>query len=730
MKKTKTPRFALLWLLGFMCLTNYAFAQSYQLDNSSDELRDTRKIRRLERDAKGYWKMENYSDGLPVFMRLDSLFPDDQFYTYGVGVCLLEVGLVKESLAKLKRAEELGVKDKMLPYHYGRAAHMNHFFSDALEHYEAFKADYPRALERSEMVSRPLVDKYIDQCVVGRELIKNPIAVRVENLGSPVNGEAPEYAPVIAPDGNTMYFTARYPGSTGGEVDPIDDLPFEDIYVSTKEAGRWGIPVPLEGDVNTKSHDACVGLSHDGKKMIIYRPEPRLDGSQAGNLFLSFFEAGQWSEPVTLGASINTKGWEPSAAFSPDDKHLYFVSDRPGGYGGTDIYQAEILEDGTWGLVENLGPIINTPDNEDAPFLSLDGRTLTFASKGHHTMGGFDLFRSTIDEASGEWGVPQNLGYPINTARDDIYLTWVSGSEGYFASRRDMFLGGGNDMYRLEMLGQNARVLLKGVVVDSLTKKGIQGKVVIKDPDNGQEIVKGATKPTGIFSVGLNVKKAYQIEVSKPGYKPYVLMVYLNDMGGYGEEIVVPLHKLKGKGLEQEEELVSDAADELEVVEEEKTKNEVEAVAIAVPETPAKVDDKNEGVEEKWYAVGERGAPKPQAKEPQHGVLLKYKAHFPFNQSAITDYSKRRVLKVVALMKNNPQMRVRIIAHTDHFGTDDYNMKLSAERARSIKQFMVSNGIDPKRLEMTAKGEHHPVVQSEDVKESVWNRRVEFETIP
>ncbi|MCP4461030.1 MAG: peptidoglycan-associated lipoprotein, partial [Cytophagales bacterium] len=199
------------------------------------------------------------------------------------------------------------------------------------------------------------------------------------------------------------------------EQDDPDDL-YEDIYMTTKNPqGKWSDPINLE-NINTDSHDASVGLSPDGQQLIVYLAE-----KGGGDLFYcNRNEDGSWQKPVAYPKQINNPtSNEPHATISSDGKTLYFVSNRSGGFGGFDLYKTEMNERGEWGKPVNLGEPINTSADEDAPFLDLDGKTLYFSSNGHPGLGEFDIFKASWDSETSAWAQPQNMGFPINSPSSD-----------------------------------------------------------------------------------------------------------------------------------------------------------------------------------------------------------------------------------------------------------------------------------------------------------------------
>jgi hypothetical protein len=212
--------------------------------------------------------------------------------------------------------------------------------------------------------------------------------------------------------------------------------------------------------------------------MVIYRTNVNLYG---GDLYLTSHLAGSWTEAQILTENINSPYQEASATISPDGQLMYISSNRPGGLGGKDIYRARRLPDGNWSLPQNLGPTINTPYDEDSPFIQADGRTLYFSSNGHSTMGGFDIFKTKLDNDD-IWSMPMNVGYPINTVKDDIYyVVSPDGKTAYYSS--DMEGGyGGQDIYNINILYDDERkAIFKGVAVNIDTQQPIKAKITIID---------------------------------------------------------------------------------------------------------------------------------------------------------------------------------------------------------------------------------------------------------
>ncbi|MEO6883512.1 MAG: OmpA family protein [Bacteroidia bacterium] len=379
-----------------------------------------------------------FSQALPIYLSIDSTEKDNYNLDFKIGVCYLNAPIDNEkSVPYLERAaantsadyKEGSLKEKNAPieasYFLGRAYHLNYQFDSAIAQFQKYKTFLDSVKDKSIEAD---VNHQIDMCNTGKILVASPVNIKVDNLGATVNSKYADYSPVVSADESTLIFTSRRKGSTGGKLD-VDGKYFEDIYISYKENGAWSTPQNIGPPINTDGHEASIGLSVDGQTVFIYK-----DDQGDGNIYTSRLLGTEWTTPQKLNENINTKYWEPSASISADGNLLFFTSNRPGGYGGRDIYMSKKLPNGEWGKAINLGPKINTQYDEDAPYIHPDGKTLYFSSTGHNTMGGFDIFYSTLSD-SGTWSDPVNMGYPVNSTGDDIfYVPTADGKRAYYSS--------------------------------------------------------------------------------------------------------------------------------------------------------------------------------------------------------------------------------------------------------------------------------------------------------
>lgn len=454
-----------------------------------------------------------YEDWYASMLMLEDLYQVDSSnaeVNYLLGTCYLnQKGYEYKAIPLLEYAHHEGITEAF--FELARAYHGEGLFDFALKTFQYYKVREDKNRTNDE------VDRYIQITRDAIDQYANPSDVRIENLGSVVNSEHHEYVPLISNDGEILYFTSRRPGGVGNEKDPNDQY-FEDIYYAIFSEGHWSSPENMGKGINTNTHDATVGISANGDQMIIYRTNENLTG---GDLYITKREDNSWSKPEKLGESINTEYQEPSACLSADGSTIYFSSNRPDGYGGKDIYRVKLLPTGDWSLPMNLGPTVNTKYDEDAPFLSEDGTTLYFASNGHHSIGGYDIFRSYDD--GGVWSVPENIGYPVNTVDDDIYFSMApSGKVGYYSSERaDGY--GGQDLYKVYLIGEDANLIVVSATITDSTAMGVRAKVTLVDEETRKlEGIYTSNAGSGKFIMIISPETRYQIIIEAEGYHPIV----------------------------------------------------------------------------------------------------------------------------------------------------------------------------------------------------------------
>ena len=449
-----------------------------------------------------------------------ALDPENLNVNYKLGYCLLNTENEKVDALKYleiacskklnKNYDPFEPTEKLPPvdalFLLGQAQHLNMQFDQSIKTFVKLKTQVSR-----EHRLVPEANYAIKICEEAKIQVANPINYKITNAGNIINGKYADFSPVLTFDESSIFFTSRRlrPDSTNSEIrDPETDQFKDDIYVSfrTKE-NTWSKPELL--NLNTDDHDASISVSPDGLTLFVYQ-----DSLGDGQLKYSKLIGETWSDPAKLGSDINSSHWETHVTVSADGNELYFVSNRPEGSGGRDIYRCVKLPDGNWSKALNIGKKINTKYEEDAPFLSPDGQFLYFASKGHNTMGGFDLFVSKKDK-NGNWGDPQNMGYPLNTVDDDVFFQpMADGKRAYYSSRKD---GGEGelDVYLVEMPTTKGTQLavFKGFI------RGEEGqplpdnlRVVITNLKTGEKQEVAARKKDGKFLATLLPCTNYHVD--------------------------------------------------------------------------------------------------------------------------------------------------------------------------------------------------------------------------
>ncbi|HEY9488270.1 MAG TPA: hypothetical protein VIQ51_08060, partial [Chryseosolibacter sp.] len=326
-----------------------------------------------------------------------------------------------------------------LPYWIGKSYQYGLDFDNALLYYNRYKERLSKKpnYQGNDKIPMETVDKSIVECMNGKEFVATPGNFSIVNIGREINSEFEDYGPVLNEDEDEIIFTTRRRDGNINVNVAGDNKPYEDIFISKKSNGIWSYATNIGDRINTEFHDSNLALSADGKTLYILKDEGGGDIYYCNQL-----PNGSWGSPVPLPGDVNSSFEEKSITISKDGNTLYFSSNRSGGLGGTDLYKATKDAKGAWTNVKNLGPKINTPFDEEGPFIDYDMVTLYFSSKGHKNMGSYDIFRAVYDPKKNTWSTPENLGYPINTPDDDIfYITSSDGKRAYYSSVREDGLG-------------------------------------------------------------------------------------------------------------------------------------------------------------------------------------------------------------------------------------------------------------------------------------------------
>jgi Tol biopolymer transport system component len=443
-------------------------------------------------------------------------------------------------------------------YYLGRALQVSGKLQQAADAYEKYLAK-----ENEKTDERIEAEAFKKQCILAQDAIKNPKNVRIINLGEAINSEYPEYSASVAADGNTLIFTSRRPECKGKKQDPEDGKFYEDIFISQRDSmsGKWLPAEPIDGPINTEGHDASMSLSPDGKQIYVYK-NTGMRGS--GDILMSkLSKTGKWGEAKPVEGDINTSYFESSACVSPDGKTLFFVSEREkGGFGMGDIYMSKREGKNEWGKAVNLGPNINNEYDQIGVFVHPDGKTLYFASNSPDAIGGYDLFKSTLE--NGVWSTPENLGYPINTFGDERFFCMsTDGKRAWMSSDREG-TSGELDIWEIDFSELKKEVvaqpeikapivpkgpalsIFSGKIVDSRAAESVETGIVITERESGKEYA-GQSDENGQYFFTLEGNKNYTARITKEGYLNYSYDFFLKaqDEGTFKLEKVIVLEQKK-----------------------------------------------------------------------------------------------------------------------------------------------------------------------------------------
>jgi len=417
-------------------------------------------------------------------------------------------------------------------------------YADAIPNYQLFLTKERISPKIIEAAQRSLANAKF-----GAEAVKNPVPFIPTNLGESVNSDQYEYFPVLTADEKTLVFTRNQ-----RRVGAMDYQ--EDFYVSSSNGTDWTTARNIGEPINTDDNEGAQTITADGSQLFFIGCNRR-DGKGSCDIYHSQREGKRWGKPKNLGLPVNTSKWESQPSISADGKTLYFVSNRKGGLGGSDIYITHLAPNGEWTIPRNLGEVINTKFAEETPFIHPDGKTLYFTSNGHIGMGQKDIY-ITQKNANGSWSEPKNLGYPINTWKDEMGLfVAASGETAYFSSDRKEGYGK-LDLYSFPLYEDarpNKVTYVKGKVRDKVFGKPLGARFQLINLATSEVVAESTSdKITGKFLVTLPAGHEYALNVSKNGFlfysehfslseneevtEPYQLDVALQPIK-FGEKVVL-----------------------------------------------------------------------------------------------------------------------------------------------------------------------------------------------
>ena len=385
-------------------------------------------------------------------------------------------------------------------------------YSNALVHFNVYMAQ--KGMSGKNLI---IAARNAKSCAFALNAVKNPVPFSPVNAGASINTKDDEYWPSITADGRILMFTRQ---SNSSDYQS-SSLAQEDFYMSLYSDSGWQKAFNAGAPLNTRQNEGAQSLSSNGNYMFFTACD-RMGAAGSCDIYFSYFSDGRWSEPSNLGWPVNTPSWESQPSISSDGKTLFFSSNRPGGYGGKDIWFSRLDENNRWTKPVNPGISINTEGDEMSPFIHFDGKTLYFSSDGRTGMGGFDIYLTRLNTDS-TWTEPQNLGYPINTYNDELGLIIESnGEKAYFSSVREK--SNGKDIFWFDLyesIRPNPVSYMKGKVYDKETGKLLTADYELINLSTNSITIKSTTDSEGNFLVCLPSGYNYGINVNKAGYLFY-----------------------------------------------------------------------------------------------------------------------------------------------------------------------------------------------------------------
>ncbi len=493
-----------------------------------------------------------------------------------------------------------------------------------------------------------IAQEYIRNCQFGIESIDHPDSIKPKKLPHPLNNFQFQYFPVLTGDGEFIFFTARSARST------------EEILVSRNINGNWNPPQNISDSINTVEYnEGTCAISADGRVLVFTSCNaPGLLGRC--DLLISYRQGNEWSKPKNLGKNINTRHWESQPSLSSDGRLLLFSSDRPGGKGRMDIWYSIKQKDGNWARAKNLGAPVNTPGEEFSPFLHNNGQTLFFSTNGRKGMGGLDLYMTERTEDG--WSKPENLGYPLNTWKDEVGIYVSSEGKTAYYSRTSVNDGVERSfLYKVELPPRlqvkKESHALKGRVYDSQTNKPLAAGINLMDLEKDTAIQSlKSDSINGGYLIILTKGADYGLFISRPGYLYKSINFDLKNAGPDGHLVLdIPLDPI-----------IKGATTELRNI------------------------------------------------------------FFDFGSFELRRESKIELNELITFVSENPNVKIEIAGHTDNVGSHDDNIRLSKNRTLAVRDYLVSNGVDISNVSFEGYGETKPLAPNDSEENRQLNRRIEF----
>ncbi len=486
------------------------------------------------------------------------------------------------------------------------------------------------------------------------EAVKHPLPFRPQHLGNLINTVDREYFPMIFTDDSTLVFTRNVSNKQ------------EDLFISHRREGIWQLPLPIV-ELNSPDNEATSCITGNGSTLIFTAREKGKEKAFL-DLFISQYKDSLWSAPVNMGLPVNSPYWDAQPTVSGDGTILIFASARLGTKGEEDLWISFKDSFGKWSVPENLGDSINTPLSEIGPYLHPDGQTLYFVSEGHPGMGGTDLFVSKR-LGKNKWATPKNLGFPINSKRNEGPLTIsLNGKTAYFSADYDSKSGnipsvGSLDIYTFELpesLRPTPVTFVQVSVMDAISGLPLDATVILNHPDKNEKIA--TTVKDGSYWASLQLGERYSLTIHKEGYLFYSDFFDLKENPNFDKPYLLQI---------------------------------------------------------KLYPLKSEKAPP---------IVLK-NIFFNTGSAELLKSSDDELNQLTDLLLKNPTLQIQINGHTDNVGDTAFNQRLSESRAKAVYDYLIQQKIASNRLKYKGFGALKPIADNSTPQGKSQNRRTEFEIV-
>ncbi len=629
----------------------------------------------------------------------------------------------------------------------GQAFHANYLFDSAIATYRRFLA-----CEGLSAFQRAAVQKLIEESQNAKNIYPKPSPYFVKSLGLKMKSYHPDHSPILLPDQKGLYFANRE--QKGEEY-------FEDIYeVRLQDDTTWTQARRIE----MAPYQVPVSFFDGGKKLLIYRY------SKHGNLYYIEKQGDKWSQPYPL-KGINTPSFEGHGHIFAGGKAIVFSSNNRSKHADLDLFVSYLQPNGRWGKAQRLPPQINSPEDEDSPFMLPDGNTLFFSSKGHNSTGGYDVFKATRDPKTGEWSTAENLGHPVNTPRDDLYFTLDStGSFGYISSNREDSQGG-KDLYYIGITKQ-PEILGK---VSAGCQALPHSKLTFRNPETGEDFIT-LSDDSGEYSLALPSGAQYVVSISSGNLQldGYILEIPTATVASHTKNIDFQLpepdsllhnlalldspvlgasarqrikHRFEGTVVDAEGNqlgkaivsLSDDSGEILYKVPAEDNGHFVMNVSMESSEQYHLNIERNGIIFKGIKTISAADFQGQDSQTSRLDIILKdinkgdrfvmRNVYFDFNNIEIPYEFIPDLQRLANFLADNPRLKIKISGHADSQGDDAFNLWLSKQRAMAIMDFLVERGLDKSRISIKAYGATKPAVNAPSKSSHQFNRRCEIEIV-